>query len=190
MYSRKFWLKASKTWWKKQMFRYRNHRGYQTKMNSNRLTQRYTSQNGKSLRDSKRIKRKTESCTRKYPKSYELIFLYKICRPERSVIIYSKCWKGKSYNLGYSRRNKELLRWEKLKEFVNIKPTLFTASSESWLKTYLQLHPPSDFSLQFVFYSIFANMLWFQVFLALRILTELEIKSFIRMMCKVRPQFF
>lgn len=130
-----------------------------------RFTQRYTSPNGKSSRDSKWIKRKTESCTREYPKGYELISHQKICRPESSVIIYSKCWKGKSYNLGYSRRNKELLRWEKLKEFANIKPTLFIASSESWLKIYLQVHPPSDFSLWCVFYWIFANILWFQVFL-------------------------
>ena len=152
----------------------------------------------KNSRDSKCIKRHTESYVREYPKGYELISLQKMWRPERSVIIYSKCWKENpttwdtlpNKNIICNRRNKELLRREKLKEFVNIKPTLFTAFSESWLKMYLQLHPPSDFSLQFVFYSIFENILCFQVFLALRVLTELEIKSFIRMMCKVRPQFF
>ena len=40
--------------------------------------------------------------TREHPKEYELISLQKYCRPERNGKIYSKSWKGKICNLGYS----------------------------------------------------------------------------------------
>ena len=45
---------------------------------------------------------KQELVTREPHQNYKLISLQKPCRPERSGKIYSKFWKGNTYNLGYS----------------------------------------------------------------------------------------
>lgn len=59
-------------------------------MNSNRLTRKiYQSKWKKFKRFKSASKRKTESCTRKYPKSYELIFLYKVQARKMSLYIQS-----------------------------------------------------------------------------------------------------
>ena len=44
-----------------------------------------------------------KSHTREPPYGYWLIFQQKLCRPEGSGMIYSKCWeKNKAYNLRHS----------------------------------------------------------------------------------------
>ena len=61
------------------------------------------------MEGSKGSKRKRESYTREHPKGYQLIFVSKLCRPEGSNMVYLKCWKGKTCNIGISTQNDYIL---------------------------------------------------------------------------------
>ena len=76
------------------------------KMNQNRQTPRHIKIKMAIVKDKKRILKAAKEKQRVIYKgisiSYQLIYLQKLCRPERMVMICSKCWKGKTCNLGYS----------------------------------------------------------------------------------------